>query len=76
MQCVRCAGMTVPEIIGDGGLRALALRCIHCGDVVDRVIARNRLRRRRAQPSRSRTSVFGEDLLKGTGRLSPSPHHS
>jgi hypothetical protein len=65
MKCARCAGMRVPEIICEGGMRALALRCIHCGDVVDRVIVRNRLRHRAAQPSRPRTPVYGNDRLTG-----------
>jgi len=44
MQCPRCAGLRVPEIIYEGGSRVLALRCVHCGDVVDRVIVLNRQR--------------------------------
>ena len=46
MQCTRCAGLRVPEIIYEGGSRVLALRCVHCGDVIDRVIVLNRQRRR------------------------------
>ena len=37
MQCARCSGLRVPEIICEGGTRVLALRCIHCGDVVDHI---------------------------------------
>jgi len=65
MQCTRCAGMRVPEIIiGEGGTRIMALRCIHCGDVVDRVISRNRQRRQHPQPSRARTPIYGTDQWK------------
>jgi len=42
MQCARCAGLRVPKIIYEGGTRLLALRCIHCGDVIDPVIVMNR----------------------------------
>ena len=69
MQCIRCAGMTVPEIIGEGGLRRVAWRCIHCGDILDRVIAHNRLRRRHAPPRRPRTPVYGNSRLKGIDLL-------
>ncbi len=61
MQCARCAGLSVPEMICEGGTRVLALRCIHCGDLVDRVITRNRQRRRLPRPSRARTPVFEYD---------------
>lgn len=61
MQCTRCAGMRVPEIISEGGIRALALRCIRCGDIVDRVIARNRERRRQIYPRRPRTPIYRSD---------------
>ena len=64
MQCARCTGLRVPEIICEGGTRVMALRCIHCGDVVDRVIVRNRLRPRYPQPSRARTPIYGSDRWK------------
>ena len=44
MQCARCAGMNVPEVILDGGARFVAMRCLHCGDVIDQVILMNRRR--------------------------------
>jgi len=69
MQCTRCAGMTVPEMISEGGMRAMALRCIRCGDIVDRIIAQNRLRRRHAQPRRPRTPIYGNNRLKGVDLL-------
>jgi uncharacterized Zn finger protein len=59
MQCPRCAGMRVSEVITEGGIRALALRCLLCGDVVDRVIVRNRQRSQHIRPSRDRTPVYG-----------------
>ena len=57
MQCTRCAGLRVPEIIYEGGSRVLALRCIHCGDVIDHVIVLNRQRRLYSKPSRGRMPV-------------------
>jgi ferredoxin-like protein FixX len=62
MQCTRCAGMRVPEIISEGGLRIMALRCVHCGDIVDRVIAHNRERRRHSYPRRPRTPTYESDV--------------
>jgi len=47
MPCARCGALRVPEIICEGGTRLLALRCIHCGDIIDQVIALNRQRRPR-----------------------------
>jgi uncharacterized Zn finger protein len=58
MQCTRCAGLRVPEIIYEGGSRVLALRCVHCGDVIDRVIALNRQHRRLPYPNRTLTSKY------------------
>jgi hypothetical protein len=58
MRCTRCAGMKVPEIISEGGTRLAAHRCIHCGDVVDRVILRNRHAAQRPQPGRARTPTY------------------
>ncbi len=66
MQCTRCAGMRVPEIIWEGGTRVMALRCVHCGDVIDRVIVRNRQRRPHPKPNRGRTPIFGRDRWKNT----------
>ena len=59
MQCARCAGLKVRELITDGGMRILAYRCILCGDIVDRVIVRNRERPRHPEPSRARTPIYG-----------------
>ena len=64
MQCARCAGLRVPEIICEGGTRVLALRCLHCGDIIDRVIALNRHRHSLPRPSRGRTPVYGSDRWK------------
>jgi uncharacterized Zn finger protein len=57
MQCTRCAGLRVPEIIYEGGSRVHALRCIHCGDVIDHVIVLNRQRRQYSKPGRGRMPV-------------------
>jgi hypothetical protein len=64
MECIRCAGLRVPEIICEGGTRVMALRCVRCGDVVDRVIVHNRLRRQCLQPTRARTPVYGSARWK------------
>lgn len=64
MQCTRCAGMRVPEMISEGGMRIMALRCVHCGDIVDQVIARNRKPRRHALPRRPRTPTYASDRSK------------
>jgi len=66
MRCTRCAGLRVPEVIYEGGSRVPALRCVHCGDIVDRVIALNRRRRHFPKPGRSRTPIFGSDRWKKT----------
>lgn len=61
MPCTRCAGLRVPEIICEGGTRLLAMRCIHCGDVIDHVIARNRCRSPRPKHGREgRTPIYGD----------------
>jgi hypothetical protein len=64
MQCTRCAGLSVPEIICEGGTRISALRCVHCGDIVDHVIIMNRRRRRHPKPSRGRPPIFGVNPWK------------
>ena len=64
MECVRCAGLRVPEAISEGGTRVMALRCVRCGDVVDRVIVHNRERRRHPAPGRARTPVYRRDGWK------------
>lgn len=64
MQCVRCAGLRVPEIMSEGGTRVLALRCVHCGDITDRLIANNRIRRKDPLPRRPRTPIYGSDRWK------------
>jgi hypothetical protein len=43
MKCARCAGLSTPEFIVEGGARIFAMRCLHCGDVIDHVILMNRL---------------------------------
>jgi uncharacterized Zn finger protein len=64
MQCTRCAGLRVPEIICEGGTRVPALRCVHCGDVIDHVIVFNRQRRRHPKANRGRTPIYGSDPWK------------
>lgn len=64
MPCTRCAGLRVPEIIYEGGTRVFALRCVHCGDIIDRMIVLNRQRRRLPHPNRARTPIFVSDRWK------------
>lgn len=59
MQCPRWAGLRVPEIIAEGMSRALAMRCVHCGDVIDHIIVMNRQRHRHVTHGRHRTPIFG-----------------
>ena len=42
MPCARCAGLSISEHIVEGGARIFAMRCLHCGDVIDHVILMNR----------------------------------
>ena len=64
MRCTRCAGLRVSEIIYEGGNRIPALRCVHCGDVVDHVIAFNRQRHSHKKPRRARTPIYGSNRWK------------
>jgi uncharacterized Zn finger protein len=64
MQCTRCAGLRVPEIIYEEGSRIPALRCIHCGDVSDHVIVFNRQQRLHQKPHRARTPIYRSDRRK------------
>ena len=61
MECTRCAGLRVSEIIYEGGSRVFALRCVLCGDIIDRVIILNRQRRRLPYPNRTQTSAYRSD---------------
>ena len=70
MRCTRCAGLRVPDIIYEGGTRVRALRCVHCGDVIDAVIVWNRQRRRLPYSDRTRTpSTEATDGKKHTPTL-------
>lgn len=60
MPCTRCGGLRIPETICEGGTRISAMRCIHCGEVIDRVIILNRQRRPRPQSNRGRTPIYGD----------------
>jgi uncharacterized Zn finger protein len=60
VQCTRCSGPQVPEVISNGGTKATALRCILCGDIIDGVILYHRRHRARLpHTSRARTPIFG-----------------
>jgi len=58
MQCARCAGMNVPEVILAGGAKIFAMGCVHCGDIIDHVILINRRHRRSVRPGRSRSLTY------------------
>lgn len=70
MLCSRCTGLSVPELIVEGGTRIFAMRCLHCGDVTDLVIRMNRHRHQRGQLGRARTSI--EKNHRPTRRNPPS----
>ena len=45
--CLRCGGLMVPEVFPELGFRwseVAAERCVQCGETVDSVILKNRLR--------------------------------
>jgi uncharacterized Zn finger protein len=65
MQCERCAGMKVPEIIVEEGAKLFVMRCVHCGDVIDHVILVNRRRCRSLRLRRLRTSIYEDHRLTG-----------
>ena len=64
MRCPRCAGMRVPELITEGGMRSSALRCVHCGDLTDRVIVKNRQQPRVVREGRARPPVYDHNPYK------------
>src|SRR5712692_10484930 len=74
MQCARCAGLRVPEIIYEGGSRVLALRCVYCGDVIERVVVLNRQRRRLPHPNRTRTLMYGSDRWRKSRPMMVESH--
>lgn len=61
MRCPRCSGIRVPELITDGGMRSLALRCVLCGDLTDRVIDKNRQQPRSVREGRARPPVYSHN---------------
>ena len=58
MRCARCAGLNVPEVIVEGGAKIFAMRCVHCGDVIDHVILMNRQLGRQKGYGQPRTSSY------------------
>jgi hypothetical protein len=60
---------SVPEIIQDGGLRVVAYRCIHCGDVIDERILVHRRNPHTQRPTRSRRLSFKARAGRGLERL-------
>lgn len=55
--CIRCRGLLVDEVIEEEGWLVPAKRCVHCGDIVDRRILRNRRMSPLPHPGRSRLRI-------------------
>jgi hypothetical protein len=73
MPCSRCAGLTVPEMMREGGSRAVAQRCVICGDLVDHVIVRHRACVAHPRLSHARTPIFnGKRHKNGRRRVTTS----
>jgi len=58
MRCARCAGLRTPEIMSEGGTRLLALRCILCGDITDRLILQHRTYQMNPLTRQPRTPIY------------------
>lgn len=43
MRCLRCKGTTMEERIDTREGSTLLIRCLHCGDLIDKVVLFNRL---------------------------------
>lgn len=69
MQCVRCRGLKVPEVMQDGGMRVLAYRCLHCGDIIDPKILLHRRHQHQLRPTRSRTPVYNDTRWRRHGSV-------
>lgn len=55
--CARCDGLLVDDDIEEDGRLVRAKRCVHCGDIVDRRILRNRRLSPLPHPGRSRPRI-------------------
>jgi RNase P subunit RPR2 len=70
MSCHRCRGFMCPVDLlewasGSGHDGTLAWRCVACGEIIDRVIAQNRVR------SRDRRYVRGQKMSRQSIRTVP-----
>ena len=68
MNCDRCQGLMVHELIWDpqgmsSGVRATGYRCVLCGDVVDAVILDNRRRSTASVGSSAGTGLHKHPLM-------------
>lgn len=68
MNCARCQGLMVHELLWDLGgmsssLRANGYRCVRCGDIVDAVILENRQRSRRSVRATAMTAHHRPELM-------------
>ena len=65
MQCTRvCWVESTRDHLRGREQSLFALRCVLCGDIIDRVIILNRQRRRLPYPNRTQTPVYGSDRWK------------
>jgi hypothetical protein len=62
--CIRCDGLLVDDNIEEEGWMVRAKRCVHCGDIVDRRILRNRRMSPLPHPGRSRPRIARTILWK------------
>jgi len=69
MRCGRCAGLKVPELMQDGGMKVLGYRCIHCGDVIDQKILLHRFHPLASRPGRSRTPIYQDVHWKRASKV-------
>ncbi|HRI36956.1 MAG TPA: hypothetical protein PLO50_00205 [Nitrospira sp.] len=63
--CTRCGGLLVPDRLDSAAdsifeQQASALRCVQCGDILDRVILRNRLDPASAKQVKDADAVWDE----------------
>ena len=65
MQCRRCGGVLLEDVLEEVGVPLHALHCIVCGEWVDPLILRHRKLAVLLEPSRARTSIFNASAIEG-----------
>ena len=63
--CTRCGGLLVPDCLDSAAdsifeQQVSALRCVQCGDILDRVILRNRLDPAAAKQTKDADALWDE----------------